>query len=123
MVRKRADRGRGQSDHAYSPPSPLEQAASKLPLCKFCMKRPAVFLDMGLQEPWVNVFCTALCAAAFAVQEHVKHEVCWCEKHQCWTVPQGRCKQCQLADVAALICPRCGKAHGPTDDKGVQDAK
>jgi hypothetical protein len=63
MVRKRADRGRGQSDHAYQPPTPLEDAASKewTPYLPPLLQEHADFLkaklgQVTLQMPFEKAF-------------------------------------------------------------------
>lgn len=57
MVRKRADRGRGQSDHAYQPPTPLEDAASKewTPYLHPHMQAHADFLTAKLGQPTLQL--------------------------------------------------------------------
>jgi hypothetical protein len=57
MVRKRADRGRGQSDHAYQPPTPLEQADEKkwAPHLHTHMQAHANFLEAKLGQPTLQM--------------------------------------------------------------------
>lgn len=119
-MRKRAPKGRGSSDHAYQTPSPLEEATQPaLPLCKFCMHATAVVLPIAHLKDEVNVFCSSICAVAFALNQHVREKIQWCAKHRRWTEPFGQCRDCVDDLMQSLTCSKCGKPVVPSTEKEV----
>jgi hypothetical protein len=77
-----------------SPPTNPTKPPSKVPLCKWCMTKPARKLQATLACDKVNAFCSMLCASYEALRVHDRDKVQWCAKHQAWTRSNGRCLEC-----------------------------